>query len=251
MPGAQEHSEAAHKSGEDEVAEFEEIEEEPASFGGEASEEADMPEPSPKPAKGPPLFADPVAAAQEADEEDYDDRAKPFDLTGMQAGDDMGEEEDDVDEIIDPLAGLRGAEEEPYDLADEEPEATGSAAIPSAYEPDDDQVSDRELFASADRLNAEDKPVEARLGGGRRRGAIGGGAMGLGDGDGDADGDQGSGGGKAGGKGGGARSAGSTLFERMANLSRSSSGDEDDEDEDDDDAPALSIPRFLGRQNNQ
>ncbi|MEO0698163.1 MAG: cell division protein FtsZ, partial [Pseudomonadota bacterium] len=40
-----------------------------------------------------------------------------------------------------------------------------------------------------------------------------------------------------------------TLFERMANLSRNSASDEDDED--DGDAPALSIPRFLGRQNNQ
>ena len=45
----------------------------------------------------------------------------------------------------------------------------------------------------------------------------------------------------------------STLFERMANLSRSSGAEEeDDEDDDGDDgAPALSIPRFLGRQNNQ
>jgi cell division protein FtsZ len=39
----------------------------------------------------------------------------------------------------------------------------------------------------------------------------------------------------------------------MANLSRSSGSSEDDEEDDDDgdDAPALSIPRFLGRQNNQ
>ncbi|WP_336985910.1 cell division protein FtsZ [Altererythrobacter aquiaggeris] len=44
--------------------------------------------------------------------------------------------------------------------------------------------------------------------------------------------------------------AGSTLFERMANLSRGSSSDDDDDD-DDDDGSALSIPRFLGRQNNQ
>ena len=46
----------------------------------------------------------------------------------------------------------------------------------------------------------------------------------------------------------------STLFERMANLSRNSGADEDeveDDEDGDDDAPALSIPRFLGRQNNQ
>ncbi len=39
---------------------------------------------------------------------------------------------------------------------------------------------------------------------------------------------------------------GSTLFERMANLSRGNR-----EDEDGDDGSALNIPRFLGRQNNQ
>lgn len=48
-------------------------------------------------------------------------------------------------------------------------------------------------------------------------------------------------------------SGGATLFERMANLSRGGrSKDEDDnEDEDDGDGPSISIPRFLGRQNNQ
>ncbi len=43
--------------------------------------------------------------------------------------------------------------------------------------------------------------------------------------------------------------AGSTLFERMANLSRSSASP--DEDEEEDGASALRIPRFLGRTNNQ
>ncbi len=44
-------------------------------------------------------------------------------------------------------------------------------------------------------------------------------------------------------------SGGGTLFERMANLSRGQSRDSDDDG--DDDGPALNIPRFLGRQNNQ
>ena len=50
-----------------------------------------------------------------------------------------------------------------------------------------------------------------------------------------------------------ADAGGSTLFERMANLSRgSSSKDEDDEDDDgEDNGGSLNIPRFLGRQNNQ
>jgi cell division protein FtsZ len=45
-------------------------------------------------------------------------------------------------------------------------------------------------------------------------------------------------------------SSGSTLFERMANLSRGNrapAAPADDEDE----GGALNIPRFLGRQNNQ
>ncbi|MXO72804.1 cell division protein FtsZ [Alteraurantiacibacter buctensis] len=47
--------------------------------------------------------------------------------------------------------------------------------------------------------------------------------------------------------------AGSTLFERMANLSRgsASSADEPGDDDDDDSGSAMRIPRFLGRQNNQ
>ena len=43
--------------------------------------------------------------------------------------------------------------------------------------------------------------------------------------------------------------SGSTLFERMANLSRGSSSDDDSDG--DDDGGAMRIPRFLGRQNNQ
>ena len=47
-----------------------------------------------------------------------------------------------------------------------------------------------------------------------------------------------------------APTGGSTLFERMANLSRASS-DGDDEDEEESGDSCLRIPRFLGRQNNQ
>ena len=47
-------------------------------------------------------------------------------------------------------------------------------------------------------------------------------------------------------------SAGSTLFERMANLSRGGKGADEEEDADEStDSPSISIPRFLGRQNNQ
>jgi len=37
----------------------------------------------------------------------------------------------------------------------------------------------------------------------------------------------------------------------MANLSRGGRSKDEDEDEDDGDGPSISIPRFLGRQNNQ
>ena len=49
------------------------------------------------------------------------------------------------------------------------------------------------------------------------------------------------------------KSGGSTLFERMANLSRAASdrGPADDDEDEDDGASSLRIPRFLGRQNNQ
>ena len=165
------------------------------------------------------------------DEEDAYTPAAPFELSGMSAADDYGDEyEDDVDEIVDPLAGMRGAEEtggsysygataqaedDTFDL--DEGYATYGDETP-AMSPQDD------LLAGAGGHAADNRPVEARLGGGRRRPLLGG-------------------------EGGGAGS-GSTLFERMANLSRSSARDEDDNDGDDD-GPAISIPRFLGRQNNQ
>ena len=174
--------------------------------------------------------------SDEADEETDYPPAAPFELTGMRAGDDYGEEyEDDVDDIVDPLAGLRDADAgtglgytaaADVTLAAEEPGTLDLGGDFASYEPAGEPQDD--LLASADRLAAEDRPVEAKLGGGRRRSLLGGGN------EGDA----------------GAGSGGSTLFERMANLSRSTARDDEDDD-DGDDGPALSIPRFLGRQNNQ
>ena len=60
--------------------------------------------------------------------------------------------------------------------------------------------------------------------------------------------DSGEGVGDVAGKSGG----GSTLFERMAKLSRGSkASDDDDGDGDSDEGSSINIPRFLGRQNNQ
>ncbi len=234
-----------------------------------------------------PVIPDPVAeamAAEDEDDESVDDHAddhsddgsfeeeepeaaetasggnEPFDLSGMQAGDEMGDVGDDVDGIVDPLAGLRGAEDDDgfmggSDDASDQASDQGEgdtldlggdyAEYQELGEGGSGADGQDDLLADADRLAEENKPVEARLGGGRRAGILGAGA----DADGDDTGDAAA---KSSGSGGGSGGAagGSTLFERMANLSRSS-GSDDDDDEDGDDAPALSIPRFLGRQNNQ
>ena len=169
-------------------------------------------------------------------EEDYN-VAAPFDLSGMQAGDEMGDDyEDDVDGIVDPLAGLRSAEEDvatyqPEGDAEDTLDLTGDYAdyedlsAPAASDPMQ-PPKQADLLASADRLAAEDQRVTARLGGGRRRGLLGGSEAESG------------------------ATGGSTLFERMANLSRSTGREEEDEDEGED-GPALSIPRFLDRNRNQ
>jgi cell division protein FtsZ len=178
------------------------------------------------------------AAEEDEEEEEGDYRpAAPFELTGMQAGDDYGDEyEDDVDDIVDPLAGLRGADETAggYGYAAQPPAGEDALDLGEEYASYTDAEGEAEegplqddLLASADRLAAQNRPVEARLGGGRRRPVLGGDT-------------------------GGGATSGSTLFERMANLSRSTArDDDDDEDGEGDDSPALSIPRFLGRQNNQ
>jgi cell division protein FtsZ len=195
--------------------------------------------------------------------------AEPMSLAGF---DEAGEESydeggDDVEGIVDPLAGLRNDDapgEDGEGMADPADDASfarpgdeqdyGDAAAASTdwddlggeprqrKQPIDlsgaapvDEGEDApgsapggqdELLLDADRLAEQDQPVQ-QGGMGRRRGLVSGGAGGAG--------------------------AGSTLFERMANLSRGSHT-QDEEDDDDDDAAggaSLNIPRFLGRQNNQ
>ena len=186
--------------------------EEPAAEQESAFEAQDEPESEPM--------------SETAGTEEDEPAVEPFDLSGMQVGDDMGEseEDDDVDGIVDPLAGMRNEENDPY--ADHQP---------------------LDLASGSEQVESEEEPAAEESGeGGRRRSLLGGGS-GASSGSGAS---AGSGGGEAAPSSGG----GSTLFERMANLSRgASSSDEDDEEEDDgdDDGSSLSIPRFLGRQNNQ
>ncbi|WP_296717881.1 cell division protein FtsZ [Erythrobacter sp.] len=209
-------------------------------------EEAETPAPIASLASAGFTLTPPDMTSEEPAAEEESDGSAPFDLTGMQAGDDMGDDGDDVDGIVDPLAGLRSdddeADPETAMAGDDEGEEdtlldlTGDyAEYTEEQEPQGESAQD-DLLSSADRLAADDLPVTARLGGGRRRALLGGAA-----GDGDSSSSSSSGGGSSG---------GSTLFERMANLSRSTGRDEEDED-DGEDGPALSIPRFLDRNRNQ
>ena len=148
---------------------------------------------------------------------------------------------DDIDDTSENGSGpTRNSDEDaPLDLvAEAQDDASGQ-------EPDGRD----ELLLNADRLAQQNEPVQSptQEKPGKRRGL-------LSD---DEESGRANETGKSGGAaaaGAGSAGAGSTLFERMANLSRGSSDNrnrDDDEDDDDEDNGSLNIPRFLGRQNNQ
>jgi cell division protein FtsZ len=119
----------------------------------------------------------------------------------------------------------------------------GEAAGDEAFELTDEAGQDSppaggqdELLLDASRLIDADEPVQPDAAGRRRRMLGGAGEAGA-----------------EGAPRGGGPLAGSTLFERMANLSRANSGGDDEEEEDEESSAnsSLRIPRFLGRQNNQ
>jgi cell division protein FtsZ len=189
---------------------------------------APEPEPEPEPAPEPEI----VAAAPEP--ESIEPEAP--DATAHDDDWDLPQLADEDDDAGEPL-------ELELEAGGDEPEGLGGGD---------------ELLLDASRLVEEDAPI----GGGRRRGLVSSdddtvsegtaGAPGGSTGGGDE-----SGGGSAG--GGDAEApkkqaprlgSGATLFERMANLSRGGASKDDDED-DEDGGPSISIPRFLGRQNNQ
>ena len=187
----------------------------------------------------------------EPQEDTHENGVSSTGLSAASADDfgDEGEEEDDVDGIVDPLAGLRNEETEKFDsFGGEAPEPAEDGSFGSGdgwtdegegasgspldlSDPIDDGAGQDELQLGADQFADGDSPLQSKpakkqpvLGGGNEGGA----------------------------------SQGSTLFERMANLSRGSGSsesevDSDDEDDDGDDSSSgsLNIPRFLGRQNNQ
>ncbi|MEM7780190.1 MAG: cell division protein FtsZ [Pseudomonadota bacterium] len=202
-----------------------------------------------------------LGAEEEVEDDTEDNLVEPFDLTGMQAGDEMGEHDDDVDEIIDPLAGLRSAEEdEGFEDASDGllDDADQLVERDEPVELSDNSGRDEVLDSgTSDDAAAQGGAVAEGMGGGPS-GGEGVAQQGAGQ-DGSSGAPSGAGLGTPGlaGSGAAAAAGGSTLFERMANLSRSSGSEAEDEEEEDaddgeaDDAPALSIPRFLGRQNNQ
>lgn len=193
------------------------------SFGAEPQQAAPSFEaPTAPEAFAPSAFAD----EDEADEYDEDGDSKYASLTGatinIEGGADEAEEEGNQawgSEFAAPSQGGAGVPD-PLELTLEAPGADNSGSGNSGGD---------ELLLDASRLAQQDEDGQ----GGRRRGLLSGGA-------------------EAAPARGGAP-AGGTLFERMANLSRGAARDGEDGDGDDDggNGPSLSIPRFLGRQNNQ
>ena len=120
-----------------------------------------------------------------------------------------------------------GAEEDALEL-------TMEARAPAEAEPEEPQGPRDELLLDADRLAEADQPLQPA--GGRRRRMLGGGDEGAEE---------------PAAAPAPKSSAGSTLFERMANLSRAGTSSSDDEDEEGESSSSLRVPRFLGRQNNQ
>jgi cell division protein FtsZ len=143
----------------------------------------------------------------------------------------------------DPEAGAPGTEDwgDPAEY-DEEGEGEDALELTAEDAGEPPASGNDELLLDASRLAEQDEPMQSPLVG-RRRGILG----------------SGSGEDEAAPEVPQRRAnpapaaTGSTLFERMANLSRANSGnaDEEEEEEESGGGSALRIPRFLGRQNNQ
>ena len=205
-------------------------------------------------------FADPQAASHTDEEQgdDADDGTDALDLSGMES---VTESEDadvetPVDEPADGLpepasdTGFGASTDDGFarDLASDDSEDDGAESVEPEPTATADAPEQDELLLDASRLAEEDEPVQAAADGATRRRIIGAGASHD-----DADASDEATDAKAAVPADPASKApsagGSTLFERMASLSRGTpASDDDDEDEG---GSAMRIPRFLGRQNNQ
>ncbi|EDL48664.1 cell division protein FtsZ [Erythrobacter sp. SD-21] len=261
-------------------------EEEPFELNeGLSAEPEPQPEPEPTYEPEPVAYAEPEPEsapepAYDGSEDEEGPLMNPAGLSPAGGNDfgkdeDYGEEDEDVDGIVDPLAGMRNEHTERFDgnQDDEDqlpPPAEDHGYAAGASENDgwtdeaeagagsplnlsDEYGDDDALELGSDQYAEQQSPLSQKPARRPLFSREGGGAGDAGAGAGGA-----AGGGAAGGAGaaptGGGSPQGSTLFERMANLSRGSSStqdDEDDEDEDEGGSGGLNIPRFLGRQNNQ
>jgi cell division protein FtsZ len=183
-----------------------------------------------------PLFerakAEEPAAAPVAEPEPASAEEAPLDLATEAAGGD-----DWSDFSTTGNSGEVETADEPFELSLEAPDGGAAAA-----------GGDDDLLADASRLHDEDAPVTGGALPGRRRGLV---SSSEGE---DPGGDPGSvsGDGPAAPRAPRISSGGNTLFERMANLSRGGrTAAEDEEEEEGEEGGSISIPRFLGRQNNQ
>src|SRR5690606_28045892 len=185
--------------------------------------------PSPEPAGEEPSYAPSYTAEEEeeydeelpdpADDEEYESPGSGAGYASLVGG--LKKRQPDPDDEDWDEEGAEQGEDDALELTMEAGDNGGN----------DDEGSD-ELLLDASRLAAGDGPGQGGAGSGQAGSSGGGGGAGA-----------------AGGVAGG-----STLFERMANLSRAGrlQADEDEDEEGEDDGVgSLNIPRFLGRQNNQ
>ena len=196
------------------------------------------------------VAADVSEDSDEALPDPTDDEGFGMDDEGYGAGQsDLSDDQSSDDETFD----LTSADEEP---ADEASDNAGDVFGSDAGESDSQEGTGGEMLLGADQAAEDESDVEAGAGGRRAR-MLGAAAAAQVSDEGAPDSDESDA--PAGGTeppgfkstAAAGPGAGTTLFERMANLSRQTK-DEDDGDEDEDgDGSAMRIPRFLGRQNNQ
>jgi len=193
-------------------------EEELAAPAAAPEERAGTPAPMPQATHEP----EPFEATAEFDESEYDEAddtgygSLVGDPTAPGAGDDQGGGFPEFDRAEEDAAPLElTLEADTFSPQPEEAKKPGGG-------------TQDELLLDASRLVQENEPVRESAEAARRRNPVPGGAPAP-----------------------ASPAAGSTLFERMANLSRGAAKPDEEEEEEDASGPSISIPRFLGRQNNQ
>jgi cell division protein FtsZ len=234
-------------------ARFEDSYDEPAAETGAAEEDAYA---------APPLPEAYAAGDGEEEEEEYDEEALPEPAEDEEFGDHgagyaslSGTKIERDLEAARTAAGDFEEGEEGEDEGNGEPDEGEALELTlEAGEPAEEEEpaagGQDELLLDASRLAEADEPVQPGFGG-RRRSILGSSAPEEGAGEPEEGAAEASQPPPQRRSAPAAPTGGSTLFERMANLSRASSGTGDDEEEEEGGGGGLRIPRFLGRQNNQ